>query len=331
MPYKKKYSTKKKYTPKINKGALMRAQSKVKNLLYQNQILNKLSSMKMINLEFGQKQINEHEAYQGKVTMANHSGWDALPLMIFNLNNVVNDGGSANFRQTLKQNGYDFTTNDNVELQKIYGAGNNVAITTPDFRKLLLRWTKIKLCLWAETGRNVTYKVSLVKFNNRDINPQDYTTTISRQQNFRKAIFLNYFLRNQLSHPMISADRIPKDCYKAFTTIWSKNYTLKEQNTLIDQRPHRIINIFRRFDKIIDYDYQTDLDSNTLLNVEDPETEISLNADATNNSKSKLEQSTFLIITSNCTLSYAEDNTNFHRATFDYDISSKYSVSNIEN
>lgn len=331
MPYKKKYSTKKKHTPKINKGALMRAQSKVKNLLYQNQILNKLSSMKMINLEFGQKQINEHEAYQGKVTMANHSGWDALPLMIFNLNNVVNDGGSANFRQTLKQNGYDFTTNDNVELQKIYGAGNNVAITTPDFRKLLLRWTKIKLCLWAETGRNVTYKVSLVKFNNRDINPQDYTTTISRQQNFRKAIFLNYFLRNQLSHPMISADRIPKDCYKAFTTIWSKNYTLKEQNTLIDQRPHRIINIFRRFDKIIDYDYQTDLDSNTLLNVEDPETEISLNADATNNSKSKLEQSTFLIITSNCTLSYAEDNTNYHRATFDYDISSKYSVSNIEN
>lgn len=330
MPYNKKKSTKK-FIPKINKGALIKAQQRVKNLLYQNQILNKLSSMKMINLEFGQKQINEHEAYQGKITMANHSGWDALPLMIFNLNNVVNDGSVANFRQTLKQNGYDFTTNDNVELQKIYGAGNNIAITTPDFRKLLLRWTKIKLCLWAETGRNVTYKVSLVKFNNRDINPQDYTTSISRQQKFRKAIFLNYFLRNQLSHPMISADRIPADCYKAFTTIWSKNYTLKEQTTLIDQRPHRIINIFRRFDKIIDYDYQTDLDTNTLLNVEDPETEISLNADATNNSKSDLKQSTFLIITSNCTLSYAEDNTNFHRATFDYDISSKYSVSNIEN
>jgi len=289
-------------------------------------MIKSLLSQNLVHYHFGMRKINEHENHIGQQTLS----WSNThyPLDIININSIVNTNGTntatGSMLKALQTDGYSFSGIENVSLQNKYGGTTTQGID--EVKSLYHRWSKINLCLWADTLRATIFKVYLVKLKDRVLDPYDSRndSTSAEVQDARKQLYLQYFLNNQLSHPIVPPSKISKDIFKKFDIVWRKTYIIDEQLNDRDQRPHRIVKLFRRNDRLISYNRNEALVAN---NVDNPESIATINNDS--NKKAypvRTSDQLFMVITANCTKSQAEDGVNYHKATYDLLVESKYTT-----
>jgi len=316
--------------PRNSKNKNKRAMKNAKKFVYNQRILSKILKENVVNYHFGFRKCNEHEAHIGQQELS----WTNthMPLDIINLNSVINTNGSTVKTgialKALQDDGYQFTDIENTTLLNKYGG--TLTDTVDSFRSLVYRWSKINICLWADTLRSTMFKIYLVRIKDPILDPYDDTINSSSAevQDARKQVFQQFFLSDQTSSPIVPKTKIAPSLMRKFDIVWKKQYLIDEQQSTVDQRPHRIVKLFRRADRKISYQRNESLNYGSMDNPEQPST---VNNDANKRAYPAFNsQQLFLIITANCTLNEAEDGSNYHKATYDIIVDNKYSTMTFE-
>jgi len=325
---KRKYKRKK--ITKAQRARMIKARKVIRGLLYNNKIQRKLNSMVNQNMFWGAKSINEIEDQTGSVVLMDNASSDELPLLLVSLRTIVNASETTPCIFKLKQNGYDFNPIENV-IELGQSGASDIHVWQHNKRKSLLhRYSQVKLLLWQEQAKSVHFNVKLVQFRDNDLNVYEsgLTTTDSEVQDKRKMFFKFLQLRSILSSPLIkNTENLSRDIKKCYRIIWNKNYHLKEQSTLYDQANYKLINIFRKFDQVIDFSGKKQLENETGFN--DPESIFRpKNDEDTQATPSEGSKNIFLIISSNCTTSQSENPSGYDTHTLDILLKSKYTAPN---
>lgn len=333
MPLFRKRKKRKSKSSKPQKMSAARAarsaQRKVNSLLYQMDIQKKLNRMSVANIFYGAKNINELETNSGNVVLRDSYTHNELPLVMLSLRSIRNGSNTPAAIMKLMANGYDFTQVNSVDQMGTSGASADQQPNSgADYRNLLHRYTQIKLLLWQSGNADAKFQVSLVRLLDPELDPLNtgYTTTDSQTQDKRSQFYRFHNLRAQMSNPLIAnTENFTRDMKRCFQILWKKTYHLEEQTTLKDQKHYRQINIFKKFDKIINYCQNPKV--NVYSSFDDP-SNIVVNAspDIPKGVPQQTRDNLFLIITGNCTRSEDEDASNYDTRSLDIFMKSKYTT-----
>jgi len=352
MPYKKiKYNRKKKYYKKrtatpAQKKRFNQAKRTMRNIMYTTRLQNKLNSMTIAHHYFGSKMINEVEEASGAVVLQDNASADELPIVVCSLRAVRNNSHLPTQIMKLEQDGYSFKNiNDNNgnnagEVKHLGTSGNVSNNADPKdlkYRRLLHRYTQIKLLLWQNPKRDSTYKIQLIQIKDPDLNPQitGFSTNLGQVVKDKRTMFWKYLqLRSLMSNPIISGtENLTKGIKGGYKVIWSKQYHLEERHNDYDENSYKQVNIFRRFDKVINYNKTPSVSTSDASEtaIRDPETIVwSDITDDVQGIPQYTQDDIFLVISSNCSKSQSEaaaenDPADFDTRSFDILIKSKYS------
>lgn len=329
IKYSKRKYKRKKITP-AQRARMAKARKVLRGLLYNNKIQRKLNSMVNQNMFWGAKSINEIEDGTGSVVLQDNASADELPLLLVSLRTIKNETETTPCIFKLKQNGYDFTGIENVIELGQSGASDLHSWHMNKRKSLLHRYSQVKLLLWQEQARDVHFNVKLVQFRDDALNPYEtnLVTTDTEVQDKRKMFFKFLQLRSILSNPLIkNTENLSRDIKKCYRIIWNKDYHLQEQSADFDQSSYKLINIFRKFDQVIDFSGKKQLENETGFN--DPESIFQPKQhEDTQATPAEGSKNIFLIISSNCTTSQAENPSGYDTHTLDILLKSKYTAPN---
>ena len=306
------------------------AKKKLSSLLYQMKLQAKLNKMSIGNIFYGAKNINEMEQNEGNIKLRDTYSNNELPLLMLSLRSIRNGGNSPSAIMKLQQNGHDFTTVNSVDAMGTSGAiSDKQPNSGADYRNLLHRYSQVKLLLWQSQSADTKFEVSLVRLLDPELDPLNtgHTTLDAEIQSKRIQFYKYHQLRAQMSNPLIkNTENFTRDMKRCFKVIWKKSYHMEEQTTLKTQKAYKQVQIFRKFDKVINYcqnpnvDDYSQFDNPSKIVVND-------NPDTVKGVPQQSRDNLFLIITANCTRSEDEDSGSFDNRTLDVYMKSKYSTS----
>lgn len=141
-------------------------------------------------------------------------------------------------------------------------------------------------------------------------------------QNKRKLLFRIKMLRDQLTNPIIKSEPIGHNLRGKYKVLWSKDYGMDELLNDRDEHHYQEVKIFKKIDQI--KHFQEGASINNSANMDDPDIIKYDDFLANTTSVPLLSQQIFLCISANTTLSQQEDAVDFHTATYDINIKSKY-------
>lgn len=271
------------------------------------------------NLYYGFREANEVGDGAGKITIKNdQTTGTELPLHIYSLNNVVNDGAAISAGWYLKSNGYDFTSLGNVEFMGCEGQNDASQATIDGLGKNILysNYHDIRLMLWGKSTRKAVYKIMLVQLLDEELDPNiNTTTTKGNTQEKRQMLYVGKLLRPIMLNPVIREVHT-KQLESGYKILWQKTYKLDETLSTEDEAQHKLVKIFRQRNRNINYQESPNLALSTIS--ADAVNYASPNESPTGyptHSKNNL----FLIIIANNSL---EDDS----STYDINIKSKYTL-----
>lgn len=310
MPFRKSHRSKK------NSG--------MKKYLSNTSIMSKLMKMNIADLFYGVREVNELETGSGKNVLQDNALANEMPLHIYPLYSIINNGVTPGGMFILKQNGYDFTKKLDVEFMGAKGC-ISASPTSQEITKLLHRYVDARFLFWSDSLRKTNFRVQLVKIFDEDLSPTDVTITDVNIQKKRKLFYFYKTLRSQLTNPIIKNEVTGSQLKGKYKVIWSKDYGIDELLNDRDEHHYQEVRLFRKTDDIKYYrefpaiNNSSNDDNPDIIKYEDFLASVS--------EEPLLSQRLFLMISANTTLSQAEDGVNFHTATYDINIKNKYSSS----
>lgn len=293
---------------------------------------NKLMRLTHADLYFKCAEINE--SFDLGVTGVNPGGKvksrfsiNHLPLHIMPLHNIVNNNDFGLGIGELLANGHDFECVDTIGVADVGYSATAISAANIQTKILYKDWTKVKIMMWGQHNRNVKFAIRLVKLLDNELDPNELTTVSTDAQNKRILLYHTEFLREMIAHPFSSMEGVTRGMKNQFKVLWKKTYFIPETIDGQSQLNNKTCSIFRREHKIVHYDEDTQLQ--TPSNMDDPEALKRLNtADVSKFPHTK--ENLYLVITSNASLSEAEDPINYHINTFDVFMVSKYKMSQVD-
>lgn len=330
MPYKKsKKGLSARHKKLIQKGA-----KKMKNLLYQNHILKKISNMTTANHFYGVRAVNDLHLNQGAVELSDRttlvSGVDRLPLIVIPLRSIVNAGTPGVGILRLKQNKYDF---ENVESVKYLGSNGNIwgqNVDNLESRYMLHRYSQIKLLLYQNASKDAKYQIKLIKIKDCDLDPTNLIVTNTQRQNLRRLFYGNHCLRHQLTNPLIEDfENYTRDLKGKFSIVWEKEYIINEQHGQMEEASYHQVNIFRKFDQTVNFCENPTTSTISDVNYENPDAVIFPSNYQDPLPLPDVTKNMFLVITANSSTSDRDSATEYDKFTIDIATKSKYTTSSI--
>lgn len=293
-----------------------------KKIAKQNQHIKYIKSIlksQTLSFYYVARECNEISQGLGAISLKRDQvGGSEMPLHIYPLDNIVNDGVQPVAAYKLNSNGYDFDSlGINVEGGGVTGQTHTTmgAINAMGKNILHKNYSDIKILLWGQPTRKTVFRIMLCRFLDEDLDMTlEPTTSNAERQEKRQILFTHQLLKKIISNPVVSSV-VQKNANKRYKILWSKNYTIRERLSTEDENKHRLVKIFRKENKSLNYQ-------------DSPEIAVNLDADAVVHQDpseppttypSTSRQKTFLIITANCN---AEDST----ATYDIQMKSKYTM-----
>jgi len=324
----------------LGKNVLKNATKNLKTIAYRSKIAQKMSSITTASLYYTVREVQDIDAGKGALELSENQ--TNLPLMIFPLRNIQQKTASGQGVYQLKLNTYDFTeTISTLAAKSGQGAGakitvqyagqiGNNAYPVSDFTVMLLRYTSIKLLLYQHDKKDVTFTVRLVQLKDKVLDPCYTTTTTDlEEQQIRKKFYYYHLLRSQISNPLLeNEENYTMEIKDKFKILWKKKYTFNEKLSTADAVNYRQVKIFTKYDKVIKYNENSKIGSVAIGAIDDNPDEPRWNATA---GYAPLPtpatiDNLFLIVTANASKSYAEDNVNFDKITFDISIKNKFTI-----
>jgi len=334
MPFNKKYSKK-----NSSKNILKNASKNLKTIAYRSKIAQKMSSITTASLFYAVREVNDIDAGIGALELSENQ--TNLPLFIFPLRSVQQKTTSGQGVYQLKLNTYDFTeTVTTLGSKSGQGAGakitweyqgqiGNNAYPVSDFKVMLLRYTSIKLLLYQHDKKDITFTVQLVQLKDKILDPCYVTTTTDiQEQQIRKKFYYYHLLRSQISNPLLeNEENYTAEIKNKFKIIWKKKYTFNEKLSTADAVNYRQVKIFTKYDKVIKYNEDTKIGAVAIGSIDEIPDVVRWNASISAPSCTPATpDNLFLIITANASKSYAEDNSNYDKITFDVAIKNKFTI-----
>jgi hypothetical protein len=350
----RKKKMKRKYTPKVTrnvprarntipktKKAVQRkvnSNAKAIDLMMMNQgIVNKLIMTKLQNRYYAYTNMNEsfdtNSNAPGANQMINGTVANVLPMHLYSLTALENaNNPNALCRLTLKTNCHDFETptNHNYKYQAVSGFRAEPTDNDLESRFVLHRYSSIKLCLWGREAFKTNWNVKLIKILDPDLDPYDpnaLTVPPGTDQAYSRESFYASLIKHQVLHPC-ATNKFHLGQYKGkFQIVWSKNYLLPERKSTEDQLPYRIVKLFRQHDKLLDYQSEARATNIPAGNLDNPNQTMDTNETVTAlQLEPRQRQRLILMITANSTRSESEGGTSSEWASYDINISQKFSV-----
>ena len=302
---KNKNKKQKKQTMSVQRAARS-AQRKVNDLMYQMKIQKQLNRMSISHLYFGCKNINEMENNNGNIVLRDSYTHNELPLILLSLRSIRNGSNSPSAIMKLMANGHDFAPFNSVDNMGTSGAiSDKNPNSGADYRNLLHRYTQIKLLLWQSSNKDAKFTISLVRILDQELDPLNsgQTTTDLNTQQKRLQFYKYHNLRSATSNPLIkNTENFTRDIKRCFKTIWKREYHIEEQSSTKDEKHYKQVNIFRKFDEVVNYCQSPQVD--TYSGFDDPNNIIVNDSpDVPKGVPQQSRDNLFLIITGNCTLS----------------------------
>jgi len=329
MPIKRKYRTKRRKLTSAQKKRISKAARAMKSILYTTRLQQKLNRMTLVNHFFGTKCINEMEEGSGSVVLQDNQSANELPLAMISLRAICNNSHEPSCIMKLKSNGYGFL--DYQTVQHLGTSGNVTNNTNPkdlEYRQLLHNYTQVKLLLYQNNNRDAVFNVKLIRLKEDQLNPHKtgFSTSNTETQKIRKLFYKYLQLRSITTNPLIkNTENLTTQIRGMYNTIWSKTYKIEEKSTDFNEVTTRQVNIFRRFNKVVNYAANPEV--NNTADFDNPETIVFPDLTGTAEGiPSKGSDNLFLIITANCTIDQTEDATGYDLRTFDVLVKSKYTT-----
>lgn len=125
-------------------------------------LLSQLVKLNTVDLFYGFREANELENGSGKLTLSDNQLSNVMPLHIYPLSSIINNGVTPPGGYVLKTNGYDFASLGSIEFMGAKGA-ISASPTTQELPSLLHRYSDIRMLFWSSAKRKTNFRVSLVK------------------------------------------------------------------------------------------------------------------------------------------------------------------------
>ena len=331
---------------KTNK-TLKRAKKNLKTLAYRSKIGAKLAQLSTTNIFYNVREVNDIDQGKGRIQMASSSSTvngvnvstGSLPLCVVPLKNCIN-GGTAPAGVLMLDNACrNFHTICPYEYAGSTGNTVNEADTV-QYKKMLLRYVDLRLMLWQNEVKNVSYKCYLVRIFDEDLSPlndfnfpnpdSNLTAEQEIQVKKRRLFYYYHLLRAQLSSPLIETqESFLKPIKGKFKILWEKEYHIEEQHGQLETAKYQQVKFFKRFDEIVNFQSPDSYVNNPITPNGDASQEtVKYITNAGNtNSVPQTKDNLFFIITSNCSFGEGESNTtDMDKITFDIAMKTKYTV-----
>lgn len=268
---------------------------------------------------YGVREANEISDGIGKQVLETDTLNSIHPLHIYPLVNVINDAVTPAAGYHMDHSGTTYVSlGDNIQNMGAVGQLSQpvTALDALSKKQMYLNYHDIKILLWGRDTKKTVFNVSLVKFYKDELCPLVGTTTDSEGNELRQQFTLD--MLRHLSNPVVNENH-KRPGLQGYKVIWSKTYKIRETLSTEDERQHKLVKLFRKEDRLINFERPSQstptnalLDADTIFNHE-------TGGDAYTHPW-ETKRNLYLVITSNVT----QDDTN--NATYDISIKSKYTV-----
>lgn len=264
------------------KGTDKRQNSHLKALTASHNLTTRVLQKMMNTHSQGYLAANEKEAGLGQLDIAYRSDSHSfravtfpngrLPMFMVNLTqcrNALPSGqrfGPGMFVYTGHASSTSFAS---IEAQEVIQAQDASSINesgvNTSFPHALCRWTKANLLLWGAKNRKLRYTLRIVSLKDKVLMPEfndggTYSTLAlsnsSLDHNTKVRGFYDMFLKGEMSNPVFGkkdANRLKQEYKTQYKILWEKTYAINEQSADYDERPHKLVKIFRPINRVVDF------------------------------------------------------------------------------